>query len=69
MNNNENGYNIDKVTVNDIDITHEYCGTTNCCGDCDTAVPVQLELFNEEKSVSQLLQEGFEEEQNDREDN
>ena len=53
MNNNENGYKIDMVTVNGIDITHEYCGTTNCCMDCDTAVPVQLELFEKNEYESE----------------
>jgi len=24
---------------------HLYCGTPDCCMSCDTAVPVQLELF------------------------
>ena len=24
---------------------HLYCGTKDCCMKCDTAVPVQLELF------------------------
>ena len=24
---------------------HLYCGTPECCMSCDTAVPVQLELF------------------------
>ena len=53
MKTNENEYNIDMVTVNGIDITHEYCGTTNCCMDCDTAVPVQLELFEKNEYESE----------------
>ena len=26
---------------------HTNCGTPDCCMECDTAVPVQLELFPE----------------------
>jgi hypothetical protein len=26
---------------------HEWCNTPDCCMKCDTAVPVQLELFPE----------------------
>lgn len=46
MNDNE------KVTVNNIDISHPHCGTSQCCGDCDTAVPVQLELFEKNEYES-----------------
>jgi hypothetical protein len=39
MNNNE------KVTVDNIEVTHEYCGTSQCCGECENDAPVQLELW------------------------
>jgi len=52
MNINEKDYNIDKVTVNGIDITHEYCGTSQCCGECEGDTPVQLELFEEKEYIN-----------------
>jgi len=46
MNNNE------KVTVDNIEVTHNCCGTSQCCMNCDTAVPVQLELFEKNEYES-----------------
>jgi len=46
MNNNE------KVTVDNIEVTHNYCGTSQCCMNCDTAFPVQLELFEKNEYES-----------------